>query len=291
MRSYLQLLWFSFLAAAFYIAPFCAAQQPPALKGDAKPYRVPYIVADSAHPVVRVKINGEGPFNLLLDSGAPAVFLNTNVVDAVKPRRAPAQGWAILDTLEIEGGPTMEKMDARIENTRVVTVLLNGRRMCGIRIDGILGYPVMARYKIELDVRKPYMIWTPLDFHPPVARNSNPRPQVSSIDPPQLPAIYAVARPDSLLGDLRNNPPPPLPAYVGVELDGVAIAAIVKGSPAEKAGLKVGDVVTDIGLQPIRSADDIRKASPNLAAGRPVEIKVRRGAQPLAVTVTPVTAF
>jgi membrane-associated protease RseP (regulator of RpoE activity) len=149
----------------------------------------------------------------------------------------------------------------------------------------------MARYKIELDVRKPYMIWTPLDFHPPVARNSNPRPQVSSIDPPQLPAIYAVARPDSLLGDLRNNPPPPLPAYVGVELDGVAIAAIVKGSPAEKAGLKVGDVVTDIGLQPIRSADDIRKASPNLAAGRPVEIKVRRGAQPLAVTVTPVTAF
>jgi hypothetical protein len=269
----------------------CRAQQPPALKGEAKPYRVPYIVADSSHPIVRVKINGEGPFNLLLDSGAPAVFLNTNVVDAVKPKRAPAQGWAILDTLEIEGGPTMEKMDARIENTRVVTVLLNGRRMCGIRVDGILGYPVMARFKIELDVRKPYMIWTPLDFHPPVARNSNPKPQVVTVEPPSLPAIYAVPRANSLLGDLRNHPPPPLPGYIGVELDGVAIAAIAKGSPAEKAGLKVGDIVAEIGMQPIRSADDIRRVSPTIVSGKTVEIKVRRGGQTIAVTATPVTAF
>ena len=40
---------------------------------DAKPALVPYRLTDTHHTLVRVKINGKGPFNFIVDTGCPAV--------------------------------------------------------------------------------------------------------------------------------------------------------------------------------------------------------------------------
>ena len=38
-------------------------------------FQVPYRLTDTNHFLVRVRINGKGPFNFLVDSGAPALFI------------------------------------------------------------------------------------------------------------------------------------------------------------------------------------------------------------------------
>jgi putative serine protease PepD len=69
-------------------------------------------------------------------------------------------------------------------------------------------------------------------------------------------------------------------AYVGVMIKGVTngarITTIVKDSPAAKAGLKVGDVVTAFGGNAINSADDLTAAVFHAKAGDTVTVTVRR---------------
>jgi putative serine protease PepD len=82
--------------------------------------------------------------------------------------------------------------------------------------------------------------------------------------------------------------------YIGAEVKnapqgGAELGAIKQGSPAEKAGLKAGDVVTKIDDRPIDSADTLvaavrtrapdEKATFTLAGGRTVEVTL--GGQPV----------
>jgi S1-C subfamily serine protease len=72
-------------------------------------------------------------------------------------------------------------------------------------------------------------------------------------------------------------------AYVGVKIqdvaDGARITTIVKGSPAAKAGLKVGDVVTAFNGHDIKSADDLTAAVFHAKSGDTVTVTVRRHGQ------------
>jgi putative serine protease PepD len=69
-------------------------------------------------------------------------------------------------------------------------------------------------------------------------------------------------------------------AYVGVKIknvtNGAQITTVVKGSPAAKAGLKVGDVVTGFDGTAIKSADDLTAAVFNSKSGETVSVTVKR---------------
>ena len=52
------------------------AKVEPSKVAPAKPVRVPYQLTNTKHVLVRVKLNGKGPFNFVLDTGAPALFLS-----------------------------------------------------------------------------------------------------------------------------------------------------------------------------------------------------------------------
>ena len=70
-----------------------------------KSYQVPYRLTDTNHFLVRVRINGKGPFNFLVDTGAPALYVATEtarkiglepvdgrVLDAGRPARLRGRG-------------------------------------------------------------------------------------------------------------------------------------------------------------------------------------------------------
>ena len=57
-------------------------------------------------------------------------------------------------------------------------------------------------------------------------------------------------------------------------------------SPAEAAGLLVGDLLFDFDGHPIRSADELLELLTAERIGHPVPIQVRRGAAPLNLTIT-----
>ena len=78
-------------------------------------------------------------------------------------------------------------------------------------------------------------------------------------------------------------------AYVGVLIQSVSggakITKIVSGSPAAKAGLKVGDVITALDGKSIASADDLTSAVTNAQPGDKVTLTVRSGGTTKHVTV------
>jgi serine protease Do len=77
-------------------------------------------------------------------------------------------------------------------------------------------------------------------------------------------------------------------AMLGVITDmhpkGALIDSVSKDSPAEKAGLLKGDVITKIGTQAVKDAEDVTKAVRAHKPGDKVAIEVLRNDQPKTVT-------
>ena len=81
-------------------------------------------------------------------------------------------------------------------------------------------------------------------------------------------------------------------AYLGVTLsepeegeDGVRLAEIRPGGPADDAGLEVGDVVVGIGGEPAETVDEVRGAVDARQPGDELKVEVRRGDDTETVTV------
>ena len=127
-------------------------------------FRVPYHLTETKHLLVRAKLNGKGPFNFIIDTGAPAFFLAEDAARKVGIT-AGEGGWATVDRLEIEGGAVVEKVQARTEELFQIKGM-NNMGLAGVRMDGVFGYNVLARFRIEIDLTRPTMTWTRLPYDP-----------------------------------------------------------------------------------------------------------------------------
>jgi S1-C subfamily serine protease len=80
---------------------------------------------------------------------------------------------------------------------------------------------------------------------------------------------------------------PELRKHLGAPEDrGVLVDQIRSGSPAERAGLRVGDVLIDVDAEATRSASDILAAIADRKRGATVPLVVVRGAQRLTLQAT-----
>lgn len=77
-----------------------------------------------------------------------------------------------------------------------------------------------------------------------------------------------------------NNPRPSGGGFLGVTMDnaepGVKIAAIEANSAAEKAGLKVNDVILNIGGESVRDPDGYAVLLQKLESGKEINVRIRR---------------
>ena len=64
-----------------------------------------------------------------------------------------------------------------------------------------------------------------------------------------------------------------------------AIAAVLKGSAAEKAGLEVGDVILQVNDQPVLTRDAARDALADVPVDGPLRLTLRRGESRVSVTL------
>ena len=71
----------------------------------------------------------------------------------------------------------------------------------------------------------------------------------------------------------------------GLPVFGALVGAVVPSSPGERAGIKEGDIITEMNMRPIRNADDLEKALANLRVGGRVSIVMLRGEQSLRAEV------
>jgi glutaredoxin-like YruB-family protein len=64
----------------------------------------------------------------------------------------------------------------------------------------------------------------------------------------------------------------------GIPTSGAYVGRVRSGSAAERAGLRVGDVIVALGGQPVTRADDVHRLVPQMPKGREVSLTyVRKG--------------
>lgn len=78
----------------------------------------------------------------------------------------------------------------------------------------------------------------------------------------------------------------PLKAFFGSGKDGVLVGQVVAGSPADKAGIRVGDVVTKVEGKPIDDVSDVRTAMTGEKKGDHTKVEVVREHRALTLDAT-----
>src|SRR5260370_6512465 len=73
--------------------------------------------------------------------------------------------------------------------------------------------------------------------------------------------------------------------YFGAK-EGVLVRSVIKGSAAEKAGIKAGDVITRIGAQKVSSPSEISRALRSLSSTKAIPVTIVRERKETTVNVT-----
>ncbi len=254
-----------------------------------KSYRVPYRMTETNHFLVRVRIDGKGPFNFLVDTGAPALYVGTDAAKKIGLKPNPEEFFTPIGPLEIEGGARLTGMKARVEDIFQM-VGMNALGLPGASIDGIMGFTALARFKIQIDPTQDRMVWTRLDFEPkdpfvPKAaakQQSGEMQAMNALGPiAKLAAAFVGKQPEDLLHPR---------GFLGIELnegtDGLKITAILADSPATDASLKVGDRLVKVAGKTVTTLKTAKDAVAEVRPGETVKLALRRGDDSLEQTVT-----
>src|SRR5881296_160400 len=68
--------------------------------------------------------------------------------------------------------------------------------------------------------------------------------------------------------------------------EGVLVAEVMKGGPAEAAGVRQGDIIVELNGAPIKEVPELQRRVAAVAPGQPVRLKVIRERKPVALSVT-----
>ncbi|MEO6812088.1 MAG: PDZ domain-containing protein [Isosphaeraceae bacterium] len=259
-------------------------------------YKVPYQLTQTNHFLVRVRINGKGPFNFLIDTGAPALYVGTEAAKKVGLKPIGQNDyWNEIDRLDIEGGATLIDLKGRVEDPFQL-VGMNALGLPGASIDGILGFTILAKFRIEIDPTKDHMIWTRLDYNP--REPFVPRRAEDRVPPAEVQAMQAMGPLMKLASAFLGKQPEETlhpQGMLGLELietDGeVRVSGVLPGSPAEMVGLKTGDRLVQVNDQRIEATKDAHEAIAKVRPGDKVRISVRRGNETLDLSPTAVEGF
>ena len=78
-----------------------------------------------------------------------------------------------------------------------------------------------------------------------------------------------------------------IPDYSQSDVTGVKLSGVMKGAPAEQAGLEKGDIVIELAGQKVENIYDYTFAIDALKVGVEVEVVVMRGDEEITLRVTP----
>ncbi|GAC1473629.1 MAG: hypothetical protein NVSMB9_22580 [Isosphaeraceae bacterium] len=245
---------------------------------------VPFEMLASNHMVVQARINGEEPFRLIFDLGAPITLLSNSAGEAsgVIKKAAPRsilfamRGEARVKSLQV-GGLTATDLPVIVLDHPALRALGG---VLGRPLDGIIGFTFFARYRTTIDYQAREMTFEPVDF--------KMRDLLKDL-PARLAGPKVVRRrvlaPGALFGLTVAEPAD------GLAGAGVRVVSVSTDSPAARAGLKSGDVLTALDGRWTASVADTYAAAAGTGAGRPVPVVVLRDGKELALDVTPREGF
>lgn len=92
------------------------------------------------------------------------------------------------------------------------------------------------------------------------------------------------------IGVEPNDLTPELAETFGVKADeGVIITGVLQNGPAAQAGIRPGDVITQVGEKPVRHVQELLTAVAGLMPGTEAQMQIRRNESSLTIRITPDT--
>lgn len=258
------------------------ADDPTPKKPDAETvHRIPYRLTDTKHIMVRLKLNGKGPFNFILDTGAPAVFVTKAVAKKIGLEE-DKKGWGTFDKFAIEGGAKVEHAKGRVADLFQLDGM-NSLGLAGVELHGVVGYNVLARYRITYDFTDDKLTFVPLEFDPPepvALGKDNSQGSMDILGP----AMKTIA---GLMG-VKPNFTVKGSGFLGAELDEgktLAVKKVLKGTPAAAAGLEPGDVIESMLIGKKETTKAMLEALGKAGSGDKIKLVVTRSGEKKTLTV------
>jgi hypothetical protein len=278
------------LLAVVLTAGLVWADDKPA-KEAPKPQVVKFDLVTSGHFIVKAKLNGHGPYNLIFDTGAPTSLITPKIAneagltkDAKDKPLIPLFG--MMGTVKVKdfqvGDVKAENVNAMIMNHPTVEAFSDAFKDKYGSIEGIVGFPFFARYKMTVDYKAQEMTFVPSGYKPGDVMQDLMQTVMGS------------------LGSSKPQPKVAAPAGLwGLEVTkdradedaGVDVKAVLTGGPAAAAGLKAGDRILTIDGRWTDSVPDTYQAASYVKPGRSVVVMVKRGGKEVKLTMAPATGL
>ncbi len=166
---------------------------------------------------------------------------------------------------------------------------MNALGLPGASIDGILGFTILARFRLEIDLTQDRMTWTRLAHEP---RDPPVPKRARGENPPQPPlgvramsSLGSVAKGLALFVGKQPEEEQRGRGFLGLEWteqaeagrQEVEVSRVLTGSPASGGGLQAGDRIKKINSREIEGIKGARAALATAQPGDVVRILVRRG--------------
>ena len=257
---------------------------------EAKPVKVPFKLLPSRHMLIEVKINEKGPYKLIFDTGAPLNIVTSRLGKETGISKGGGGGLAGLLTgglnqVEIAtmslGDVTAKKVAAVVMDHPTVKSISDAFAEEHGTIDGIVGFPFFARFATTVDYQKKELSLSPREYKP---GNYIEDLTKSLTEAGENAGQAKVVGPAGLWGFAVKK-------SKSDDEPGVTVSEVYEGTPAAKAGLKIGDRVLTIDGRWADSLGDAHVAVSLVKPGRKADVTLSRDGKALTVSITPVVGY
>ena len=253
-----------------------------------KPASAPFKLLPSRHILVKVTINGEGPYNFIFDTGAPINLLSSRVAKDAKIKGGGGGMFSLFGglnqtTVKSIGMAGVSVADVPVvvmDHPTVQTISEVFEKEYG-KIDGIVGFPFFARYRMAIDYQAKELTFQPSGFKPGDYLKEITNSLMSATENDGKPTVepsqglwgFSIAEP------AKNDQP------------GMIVSKVYGQSRAEAGGLRVGDRIVTFGKRWITSEADLVRATSQINPRKKTAIEIVRDGKTLMLDIAPAVGY
>lgn len=144
---------------------------------------------------------------------------------------------------------------------------MNALGLPGAAIDGILGFTILARFRLEIDLTKDRMIWTRLDHEPqdpPVPKHERGEEGGAPVGVQAMSMLGPLAKGLAFLMGKQPEEERQPRGFLGLEWSDknegghrrIVVVGVLDGSPAAHSGVQMGDQIIRLNNHAVESLKD-----------------------------------
>jgi len=235
--------------------------------------------APPAPPAPQVYQFHNGPF------GGSTSYLGVNLaeIDAERAKELKLKGDYGVEITRVENGSPADKAGLKPGD---VVLEYNGQRVEGMEQFGRMVRETPAGREVKLLVSREgatQKLTATIGEHKGRPIQGFPNIEIPQFRMPDIPQIFTTLR-SPVLGVEVETMGDQLGDYFGVK-EGVLVRAVLRGTPADKAGIRAGDVITKVDGTAVASPGELSGAVRNATTKKSYSVDLTRDHKPLTLSV------